>query len=37
MNGTLRTDAIFYFVLTPGAPFLTVRAFHFIRDDFYRK
>lgn len=37
MNGTLLTDAIFYFVLALGVPFLAVYGFHFIRDNFCRK
>lgn len=37
MNGTLLTDAIFYFVLALGVPLLAVYGFHFIRDNFCRK
>ena len=37
MNGTLLTNAVFYFVLALGVPFLAVYGFHFIRDNFRRK
>jgi len=37
MNGTLLADAIVYFVLALGVPFLAVYAFHFIRDNLCRK
>ena len=37
MDRTLLTDAVFYFVLALGVPFLAVQAFHFNRAHFCRK
>lgn len=37
MDDDLLLDAIVFFALILGLPFLAVRAFHFVRDNFLSK